>query len=241
MFPKLLNNKFVVLGHRGCPKKYLENTIPSLVCALDEPSWHGVELDVQLSKDNKVIIFHDESLGRLANMRLNVADLDYNEINKIKLDGENKIPLLEDFLINYPKNKIINIEIKKYNSSNKGIEKRIIHVIKKNNLFDRCIVSSFYPQIIKKIKDLNPKVVTALLWTRINFFSKLILSINLWWSNPDGFHPNIKFVDNNIIKRIKEKKMFCIAYTVDRKIELKKAYDLDLNGIVTNNNDLEII
>ena len=240
MLPKFLNDKFIVLGHRGCPNKYLENTMPSLMFALDEPHWHGVELDVQLSKDGKIIIFHDESLSRLSDTHFNVSDLNYNEIEKIKLKDGNITPLLSDFLVDYPKNKIINIEIKKYSSSNKGIEKKLTHLIKKFNLYDRCIVSSFYPQLIKKIKLLDSNIVTALLWTRINFFSRLILSINLWWSKPDGFHPNIKYIDESIVKMIKAKKMFCIAYTVDRKIDLEKVYDLDLNGIVTNNNNLKI-
>tara|TARA_B100000214_G_scaffold370814_1_gene346086 strand:+ start:1724 stop:2455 length:732 start_codon:yes stop_codon:yes gene_type:complete len=240
LLSKSLNKNFVVLGHRGSPKECLENTIPSFLCALDKSNWQGIELDVQLSKDNKVIIFHDESLNRLAHINLNISDLEYAEINKIRLTGNNRVPLLSDLLKIYPKNKIINIEIKKYKTSNKGIEKKIIYIIKKNNLYDRCIISSFYPQIIKKIKTLDSKVTTALLWTRINFFSKLILSLNLWWSKPDGFHPNINFVDENIIKMVKSKKMFCIAYTVDRAVDLKKVYDLNLNGIVTNNHNLKI-
>ena len=240
LLTKSLNKNFVVLGHRGSPKEYLENTMPSFSCALDKFNWQGIELDVQLSKDNKVIIFHDENLNRLANINLNISDLDYDEINKIRLIGNNTIPLLSDFLKNYPQNKIINIEIKKYRTSNKGIEKKIIHIIKKNNLHDRCIISSFYPHIIKKIKTLDSKVTTALLWTKINFFSKLILSLNLWWSKPDGFHPNINFVDKNIIKKVKSKKMFCIAYTVDRAVDLENVYKLNLNGIVTNNHNLKI-
>ena len=236
----ILKNKFIVLGHRGCPQIYLENTMPSFLKALEKKNWQGIEIDVQLSKDNKVIIFHDENLKRLGNTNLNISDLNYNEIKNINLKDNHKIPLLTDLLQNYPKDKIINIEIKKYASSKIGIEKNIVLLVKKYNLYEQCIISSFYPQIIRKVKKLDSKIITALLWTKLNLFPRLLLSFNLWWSKPDGFHPNIKYLDEKIIKIVKSKKMFSITYTVDKQQELKKAFSLKLNGIVTNNNDLQI-
>ena len=55
----------LVFGHRGSPTHVTENTLPSFEKAIEQ-GVDGLEFDVRLSQDKKIVIFHDESLKRLA-------------------------------------------------------------------------------------------------------------------------------------------------------------------------------
>ena len=59
------NNRPLIFGHRGSPTYITENTIASFEKAIEQ-GVDGLEFDVRLSKDKKIIIFHDATLQRLA-------------------------------------------------------------------------------------------------------------------------------------------------------------------------------
>lgn len=99
----------LILAHRGIHHKFKENTLKSIIQIFKYKTnkYHfGVELDVNLTKDNKIIIYHDE---HIKNLKIN--NLNYDEIKLI----DNDITLLEDVLIEF-KNKdyVLNIELKEY-------------------------------------------------------------------------------------------------------------------------------
>ena len=68
-----------LIGHRGYPEKFPENTLIGMKAALDLGA-DGVELDVHLSKDCVPVVFHDESFDRTADKAGNIRDTDVAEI-----------------------------------------------------------------------------------------------------------------------------------------------------------------
>ena len=101
-----------IIAHRGIHYKYLENTIPSFLEAINKKCI--IELDVRLTKDNQVIVFHDQSLKRIFGINRDIKDLTIEEIKKY-----NYIPTLEEVL-NLVNNRVpIIIEVK----HSKGIKK----------------------------------------------------------------------------------------------------------------------
>ena len=99
----------IVLAHRGITYNYKDNTLKSLFEIFKYKSDKyqlGVELDINLSKDHKVFIYHDREINGKELDKLN-----YEEI--INLDDD--IPLLEDILIKFNNTEyFLNIEIKSY-------------------------------------------------------------------------------------------------------------------------------
>lgn len=74
-----------------------ENSMKAFKKAID--AGFGIELDVQLTKDERVVVFHDFDLKRICNVDKRVKDLTYAEISKLNiLDTDCKIPLFEDVL-----------------------------------------------------------------------------------------------------------------------------------------------
>jgi len=55
----------LILAHRGLVTEYQENTLAAVEAAIDSQYCNGTEFDVFLTKDNKVVLFHDENLKRL--------------------------------------------------------------------------------------------------------------------------------------------------------------------------------
>ena len=86
----------VAYCHRGIhDEKVPENSIPAFKrCAEKEM---GVELDVQPTKDGKIVVFHDLDLKRLCGIDKTISELTFDEISELHLkDTEEKIPLLAD-------------------------------------------------------------------------------------------------------------------------------------------------
>ena len=88
----------IKLGHRGYSDKYPENTMMAFKAAING-NFDGVETDVQLTKDNQLVLIHDETINRTSNGRGYVKDYTYQELCKFNFNYrfknvEAKIPLL---------------------------------------------------------------------------------------------------------------------------------------------------
>lgn len=77
------------IAHRGIHDKYIENTLKSFLECIKRG--YLIELDIRLTKDNYLVVFHDISLKRLFNKNKNINDLTLNELREYKL-----IPTLEE-------------------------------------------------------------------------------------------------------------------------------------------------
>ena len=86
------------IAHRGLhDKKHPENSISAFKKAVK--SNYPIELDVQFTKDKKVVVFHDDSLKRLTKDQRKVNEVEYKELKRLKLlDTSKKIPLFKDVL-----------------------------------------------------------------------------------------------------------------------------------------------
>ncbi len=72
------------IGHRGYPECFPENTLVSLVAALEQGA-AGVEFDIQTSRDGVPVVIHDADLVRTASVPSKVADLTAAELQQISV------------------------------------------------------------------------------------------------------------------------------------------------------------
>ena len=90
----------VSFAHRGLhspDRSVPENSLPAFRQAAREG--YGIELDVQLSKDGEVVVFHDDTLDRVCGVRARVDELTFRELSALRLCGtEERIPLFRDVL-----------------------------------------------------------------------------------------------------------------------------------------------
>jgi glycerophosphoryl diester phosphodiesterase len=105
-------------AHRGAMETHPENTIPAFVAAVKAGA-QMIELDVWLTKDNKMVVIHDATVDRTTNGTGKVIDLTLAEIKKLDagswkssaFEGEH-IPTFKEVLQVIPRNVWINVHIK---------------------------------------------------------------------------------------------------------------------------------
>lgn len=116
----------LILGHRGVPEEHQENTMAGFQRAI-ELGIDGVELDVFLTKDEKLVVFHDLETERLTGVSGTITEMTWAEIKQLNIKQivdvgdrtidygrEAKIVLLEDVLEETRGKLLVDIEIKAY-------------------------------------------------------------------------------------------------------------------------------
>ena len=160
-------------AHRGLfdNKKIVENTIGSFKRALLDNL--NIELDIRVTKDNKIIVFHDDNVKRLTGIDRLVKDMTYEELSNVKLlNTTDKIPLLEDVLNLVSGRVTLLIELKE--SFSKNILKELNKLLLDYN--GKVLLQSFNPIIIRKmaLTSLKRYKMGILLTNDYNGFKKTL-------------------------------------------------------------------
>ncbi len=87
----------LVLGHRGFPARYPENTLLSFRKAL-EAGADGIECDVQKTADGRYVIIHDDTVDRTSNGHGLVASFSLDQLRGFDFGGGERIPSLDEML-----------------------------------------------------------------------------------------------------------------------------------------------
>lgn len=131
----------LIFAHRGASDARLENTLPAFLHALERGA-DGVELDVQLTRDGEVIVFHDADLLRLAGRHERVENLSWDELSQVVLLRGGKIPRLSDLLAVWPTDRWLNVELK---AGGAAIGREAVRVLEGR---PRVLLSSFDPRML---------------------------------------------------------------------------------------------
>ena len=214
-----------LIAHRGVHnKKIKENTIEAFKKAIDNN--YIIELDVHLTKDNHLIVFHDNDLKRLGNIDKNIKDCTLKEIKEVK---EIKIPTLEEVL-NLVNNKVpLLIEIK---MDNPLIVDPLIELL--DTYKGRFALMSFSTDIIKEIDKKRKNYIKGLLIgnTGKNIIDKLKNICKIKKMNLDFLSVSINVANGRFIKHFK---LPIIIWTItnkeDYEIYKNKAYNLTCENI----------
>ena len=227
------SEEIFLFGHRGAPSLAPENTKESFVKAF-EAGIKGVELDVQLSKDKELIVFHDLDMENITGSPKLIEDMDYSEIRTLSHANNFHIPLLKEILDICPREKYINIEIKSRHYLNKFLVKKIVEIIKLYKIQKSVIVSSFNPFLLLFAKNIIPDLSTAYLWSSENPTFLFNSPLWIWICRPDGFHIDINDADEKTISWARKNNLATLAFTVNNLTDLSKARKLGLDGIFTD-------
>ena len=226
---KIYNKKFFIYGHRGVPSLEEENTISSFEKAI-ELNYDGIELDAQMTKDKRIVVYHDIIQK---NSKKKIINCSYQEIlNKNK--NTSAFPLLDDVLSRLGHKTIINIEIKYQSKESILIVERVIEKIKSFNLINNIIISSFNPWIIRQSKKIDDRVQTAWIWGGNNFYFYNTWSVVLNYFQPDAIHIKDTLVSKAIVHKLHLKNKAVLAYTVNDINRLTELVKLKIDGIFTD-------
>lgn len=161
-----------IWAHRGCCTLYPENTLEAFRAAAELDGITGIELDIQLTSDGEMVVFHDENLRRVTHIDRNVRGCTLAEIKNIAIpanDGKYcSIPTLEEVLVMmkpYCESRgiLINIELKTSVIRYDGIESKAYEIVRKYGMEQYIVWSSFLAESVNIIKKIDRDAKTAVL------------------------------------------------------------------------------
>ncbi len=224
-----------VTAHRGCSKEAPENTLYAFEKAL-ESNTDYIELDVQLTKDEQLVVFHDEKLERATGAKGKLSDYTYDELQSLTVKSkyvseedfpDARIPLLTDVFELVGEEKLYNIEIKDHGNTNLTVEKTV-EAIKEHDLESSCYVTSFSYSAVKKVKQLDPNIKTGLI------ANVATTTAFMQMKNIDALSMNHLLVNATVVNNAHQNGKRIFVWTVDNKGEMEKMMALGVDNIITN-------
>lgn len=239
------------IAHRGLSGAFAENTHRAFNKAWQK-NCDGIELDIQVSKDGKVIVMHDENTQRSCGENLEIKHTSWQDLKKLnptrlqspkapveflqaKKTNENKfiegakIPLLSEVLKKMPSGKIIQIEVK---HQIENIDAVVSELTKMRTDIIPLIIS-FDAKKLVYIKKALPKLKCLLIkdadFPPIKEPLEFVLEHKL-----DGLDLHYELIDANMVKKCRESKLLLGAWTVNSAKIAKQMFQLNIDFIASD-------
>jgi glycerophosphoryl diester phosphodiesterase len=234
-------------GHRGAPEAAPENTLSAFKAAV-ELGADGVELDVMLSSDGEVVVIHDYTLEKTTDGSGPVKNYSLAELKQLDAGywfsgdyaGEyipERIPTLQEVIDDLDPSVFLNIEIKSESPATDGLEKAVVQVIARNNLYERAIVSSFNPISLLRVKMADKRIDVGLIYA-----PDLPKYLSEGWFisilRPEALHPRYDMVDEAYMAWARKKGFQVTVWTVNETRDMEQMLDLGVDGIITDRPDV---
>lgn len=253
----IYEDKIVNIAHRGASGYAPEHTIPAYQLG-ERMKGDYIEIDLQMTKDGRLIAMHDESVDRTTDGTGLVKDLTLTEIKKLdagtwfneknpqmakkKYEGL-VVPTLEEVFKKFGREANYYIETKSPEVY-PGMEEELLKVLKDYNMVDsrghtkNVLIQSFSKESLLKVHDLNPKLPLVQLFsykTQAAISEKELQSIKRYAM---GVGPNFNMVDGTYVNMVRNHGLQFHPYTVNERADMKKALDWGATGVFTNYPDV---
>lgn len=233
--------KKIMYAHRGLHnEKRAENSMSAFKAAVD--SGYGIELDIRLSKDGKLVVFHDDTLDRVCGREGKVIDFTADELATFKLKGTNDgIPLFSDVLSLVDGKVALLVEIKE-NPGDSSVSEAACKMLKEYK--GDFIVESFNPLSLKVVKKNMPGIPRGILSHRYYEYEAyrkplyfLLQSLMLNFLCRPAFiaydHRHAKAFGLRFMRSVFD--VPTLAWTVRSEEEQEKAFENGFDGIIFEN------
>jgi glycerophosphoryl diester phosphodiesterase len=242
---EIKSNKLIkqpwIIGHRGYPARYPENTLIAFQAAI-EAGVTMIELDVTLSRDRKVVVIHDATLERTTNGYGTVADHTLAELKQLDAGSwfdpkytDQRIPELSEVLDLVKGQAYVNIEIKPgaYEAHHPpdAIEKQVVEMLIQKDLVGTCMISSFEANILEQVEALQRKPAIAFISETPADKATVRMCIRL---NTFSWHPDQRIVTRNQVMQMHAAGIKVFPYNVDTLADFNRMRNMKVDGVITN-------
>jgi glycerophosphoryl diester phosphodiesterase len=208
--------KPILLGHRGARavRQIPENTLASFELCLQH-GCHGFEFDVRRSADGQAVICHDETIGgmEIANTASKTLPL----------------PTLGDVLRPFADRAFLDIELKVA-----GLEVQIVEALREQPSQKGYVVSSFLPEVLTAIHDLDPA-------TPLGFLCETRDQLRAWRQAPaEWVIPQFALVDRQLVELVHAAGKKIMVWTVNRAEGMREFADGGVDAMISDETELLI-
>jgi len=245
MKPFLTHEYPIRFAHRGSRVLWPENTMVAFQGAVDL-GYLYIETDVRVSRDGRVIVFHDESLERLTDGVGKVADRDWDYLRRLdaaaRFDPDQdfprrgtgvSVPLLADVVATFP-DTMFNIDLKQ-----PGMADRVAREVRRLGIEDRVLIGSFYDRRIRTFRRAAPGVATSAgpLEVLRALASQRPGGAADAFQVPERFGP-IPIVTGRFMNAVRIAGKQVHVWTVNDAPAMTRLLDLGVDGIITDRPDV---
>ena len=227
----------LAIAHRGASGIAPENTKIAFVQALDLGA-RAIEFDVQLTRDNVPVIFHDDTLERTTNGGPGrVCDTDFSVISKLDAGAwfapkfaRVEVPTLEEVLSSIGRRALLNVELK----PDERVEKLVRHVVTavaRFDLFETCIFSSFDPKAISALRALVPDARLGVLCTSSDVDAALRFAEEM---QAENLHPPRTIVTDALVKSAHDAGLSVWSWTANAQADIERLITAGVDGIFSD-------
>ncbi|MGR5165855.1 glycerophosphoryl diester phosphodiesterase [Vibrio astriarenae] len=221
----------IIVGHRGVAGHYPENTKVSIQAAIDLGlKW--VEIDVQPTKDNILVVCHDHTINRCSNGRGRVDAYTLEELRQFDFGGwfapqfqDEPIFTLHELLELAAANNVgLNIEVKVDNHDVAEVASQLKDQLDKSPLTqDKIILSSFSHDIMRQLHQHCPGYKLGVLSERLRKKDWILLEEIGAFS----CHLNFRWTAKRHVEKLHQAGYQVWCYTVNNPRKLKHLNNLD--------------
>lgn len=230
----------LIIAHRGDASSAPENTIPAFQNALAGGA-DGIELDVRLTRDGKLVVFHDRKLGRtcdgdglvnhcdLAELRSKDAGSWFSPEFRAELT-----PTLDEVFEAMPRDFLINVEMKVVLKDMKPIAHRVAETIQRHQRWDATLVASFNAVCLYYLRKLDPRITRGYIWPKRHPFPTMFRVLNplaqaQWYDPAQGSY------STKLHRELYQQGSRMLAWDVDFGRDLVRMAGAHLDAVVTDN------
>ena len=223
----------IAMAHRGFAASHPENTMASFSAAVELGVLH-IETDVQATSDGEVVVFHDDRLERLTGHGGKVAEMAWNELRQLRVEGREPIPRLEDALSAWPGIRF-NIDAK-----SDGVVQPLLRLLTRNDAWDRVCVGSFSGRRLEFMRNsAGPRLCTSM--GPLEVFRLRIAALGM---ATGGFrancaqvpprHRGLRVVDRAFVNAAHDRNLPVHVWTINDPDEMGHLLELGVDGIVSD-------
>lgn len=229
----------LAFAHRGFAPNGEENTLKAFRAATDL-GFGYLETDVHTSKDGVLMVFHDETLERLAKVPGSIKDYSLEELKTFRVAGE-QIPTFEELLLAFPKAHF-NVDLKSHESA-----QRLAALIEKHEAFNRILIASFTgshrtaaQKLLKHRVATSPGflgVAAATVLSKISPLPRHGLAGFSALQVPE-YHGKIRVVSRNFVTKAHDVGLQVHVWVINEASDMHRLLDLGVDGIMSDRSDL---
>lgn len=222
-------NEPLVIGHRGAMGHETENTLASIQKALDL-GVDMIEIDVFNIASGETVVFHDETLDRLSNAEGKIEEWKYSDLQKVILDGNHTIPILQDVLELIDNKVKLNIELKGSGTTDRVNFITNQYIEQSGWAIDNFLISSFKWDELRAMRKKNKDIPIAVL-TDGDPLEAIPIAKEL---NAEAINPHFRKLTRENNLALKEAGFKIYPWTVNEPQDIIRMKRFGVDGIITN-------
>lgn len=224
-----------IIAHRGIHNdRILENSDLAIMQALNY-GCQAIEVDLQLTGDGEIIVFHDFHLQRI--FGINKALIDYNYLQLQQLtplnSAKGQILSLSQLLALVPDDILINLELKSISLFDRGrLVEKVLQQLKDHQR-KKILLSSFNPWLLYKCRATIPEIKRAWLINRKVWFLGYLISLSR--AKPHFIHCSLKLLKSSYYQKISVLGLPIRVFTVNTPEDYSICQQLHVAGVFSDN------